>query len=71
MKSIIDEESWISLLKQYFITCNCLNMKNIQNNIINKEETKRIVKIEFLDELEEFNLIQEHYCISFGSNNDF
>jgi hypothetical protein len=28
------------------------------------EEQKRVVKLELLDELEELNLIQAHYCIT-------
>ncbi|CCH40819.1 Leucine carboxyl methyltransferase 2 [Wickerhamomyces ciferrii] len=39
------------------------NLNNIMNNWINDDEKRRISKLEFLDELEELNLLLEHYCL--------
>ena len=38
------------------------NMLNLYNKVIIKEEKVRIEKIEMMDEFEEWNLIQNHYC---------
>lgn len=42
-------------------------MKDLYYNFIDKEEIARIEKIEWLDEIEEFLLIQNHYFISISS----
>lgn len=39
-------------------------MKNIYYNKINAEEQKRIRKLEWMDEYEEIDLMQDHYFVS-------
>ena len=41
-------------------------MLDLYNKIINKEEKNLIEKIEMMDEFEEWNLIQSHYCFGVG-----
>lgn len=39
------------------------DMKDIWNSVLDQEENKRVEAIEMLDELEEWNMFQEHYCM--------
>lgn len=41
----------------------CKDMKWVSENLINDEEFERINKLEMLDEMEEFNLMNSHYCL--------
>ena len=45
-------------------------MNGVYDNKIDEEEKRRVTKLELLDELEEFRLIQEHYFVSCASNQD-
>lgn len=44
------------------------DMKTIYNTILEKKKVLRVAKLEMLDEFEEWDLIQEHYCIVWASN---
>ncbi|GMM47760.1 leucine carboxy methyltransferase [Pichia kluyveri] len=41
----------------------CNDMKWVYENSITCEENKRLTSLEWLDEIEEFNLINSHYCL--------
>lgn len=41
-----------------------LTMKDIYYNKINQDELKRIHKLEWIDEYEEFDLMMSHYFVS-------
>ena len=43
------------------------NMLEIYQKYLDGAERKRTERIEFLDELEEWNLIMSHYCLSYGA----
>lgn len=44
------------------------DMNNAYNKLIDQKEKRRIERLEMLDELEEWNMIQAHYFISIGIN---
>lgn len=41
----------------------CVDMLDYYMNILDKKELKRINSLEFVDELEEFNLLMKHSCL--------
>lgn len=41
----------------------CKDMKWVSDNLIEAEELERINRLEMLDEMEEFNLMNSHYCL--------
>ena len=43
-------------------------MLDFYNKIISSDERKRINSIEFLDEVEEWNLLMNHYCLTVFSS---
>lgn len=45
-----------------------LNMTDYMGKFLSKEERNRIFHLEFIDELEEFNLLQSHACVAYGCN---
>ena len=45
------------------------DMLKLYDRIISKEERNRIEKIELMDEFEEWNLIQSHYCFGVAVKN--
>ena len=45
-------------------------MRQLYKDGTDPEERKRIEKIEFLDEWEEWNIIQSHYLVSLSFNFD-
>ena len=45
------------------------SMTDIYRHFLDKEETRKIEKIELFDEFEEWHLIQGHYCISMAATN--
>ena len=55
-------------IKQHYekrgMTCEIHSMRQMYYELLDQEERKRIEKLEFLDELEEFWLVQEHYFMS-------
>ena len=51
-------------LAEGYHTVDALTMKDIYYNKINQNELKRIHKLEWIDEFEEFDLIMSHYFIS-------
>ena len=52
-----------------FSICTAVDMLNIYNNYLSKEDVKRTKKIEFFDEYEEWNIILQHYSLIFSLNN--
>lgn len=50
------------LLESNFTEAKCVDMLNYYRKFVDKLERMRIEKLEFLDELEEFNLLQKHSC---------
>jgi hypothetical protein len=50
------------LIDSNFTEAYVIDMLQYYRKIINKSEKSRIEKLEFLDELEEFNLLQKHSC---------
>ena len=49
----------------------CIPMDLIYRDKLNSEgERDRVEKLEMLDEVEEWNLLQSHYCICLGSRGD-
>ena len=46
------------------------DMLSLYNKIIIKEEKIRIEKLELMDEFEEWNIIQSHYCFGIGVKYD-
>lgn len=50
------------LLDSNFQDAKVVDMLDYYRHYINKQELQRIEKLEFLDELEEFNLLQKHSC---------
>ena len=70
-----DEISHENRMKECGFTYNnkCIDMLKYFNNYIPENEKNLINHLELLDELEEWNLLQQHYCIGFGikiSNED-
>ena len=55
--------------KTGFTQVEVYDMLKLYDKIISKEERNRIEKIELLDEFEEWNLIQSHYCFGVGVKN--
>lgn len=45
-----------------------LDMDVIYNHHIDLKDRKRIERLELFDEFEEWHILQEHYCISYGIN---
>jgi tRNA wybutosine-synthesizing protein 4 len=46
-----------------------LDLNDIYNHVIPKEEIQRIEKLELFDEFEEWHLISAHYCICVSTLN--
>eukprot|EP00828_Plagiopyla_frontata_P048846 TRINITY_DN9522_c0_g1_i3.p2 TRINITY_DN9522_c0_g1~~TRINITY_DN9522_c0_g1_i3.p2 ORF type:complete len:181 (-),score=46.08 TRINITY_DN9522_c0_g1_i3:129-671(-) len=68
----IDEFESLELIKDRykklgFETCEIYTMLDIYNKYVNQLERQRIEKIEFLDELEEWNIMQSHYFVSLAT----
>ena len=53
-------------VKTGFNNAEVYDMLSLYDKIINKEEKLRVEKIEMMDEFEEWNLIQTHYCFGIG-----
>lgn len=51
------------LIESGFLEAKVIDMLQYYRKIIDKTEKSRIEKLEFLDELEEFNLLQKHSCL--------
>lgn len=51
-------------LNASFETTNCIDMLRFYNQMISLEEKKRIMKLEILDEIEEWNLLMAHYSLT-------
>ncbi|MCO5558662.1 hypothetical protein L7F22_012248 [Adiantum nelumboides] len=45
-----------------------LDMDVIYNQHIDAKDRRRIERLELFDEFEEWHILQEHYCISYGIN---
>lgn len=54
------------MLEGGFTEATCIDMLKYFNEIIPKEEKDVVNQLELLDELEEWNMLQKHYCIGFG-----
>eukprot|EP01025_Chloroclados_australasicus_P045242 TRINITY_DN4939_c0_g1_i5.p2 TRINITY_DN4939_c0_g1~~TRINITY_DN4939_c0_g1_i5.p2 ORF type:complete len:332 (-),score=32.89 TRINITY_DN4939_c0_g1_i5:253-1248(-) len=46
----------------------CKDMDRIYREVLDKNDRKRIEKLEIFDEFEEWHMIQQHYCISVAIN---
>eukprot|EP00899_Mesostigma_viride_P024360 jgi/Mesvir1/5108/Mv15268-RA.1 len=46
------------------------DMDTIYCHMLDKRELQRIERLEIFDEFEEWHLIQQHYCIAYGINDD-
>lgn len=49
------------------VFANAVNMTQVYNRHLDATEKSRIERLEMFDEFEEWVLLQDHYCISFGS----
>ncbi|KAJ3862700.1 hypothetical protein EV359DRAFT_83069 [Lentinula novae-zelandiae] len=49
-----------------YISAHALTLKDIRRKFIDPIELDRISKLEMLDEIEELNLVLEHYAITWG-----
>lgn len=70
MLGIFDYPSLESVKARYtklnFDAVEAYDMLTIYNNILDKNEKRRIEKIEWFDEFEEWNIMQSHYFVSFA-----
>lgn len=48
-------------------SCGALSIKKIRDGVIPVEELERVAKIEQIDEVEELNLVLEHYAVSWAN----
>ncbi|GAA6013679.1 hypothetical protein JCM10207_004817 [Rhodosporidiobolus poonsookiae] len=48
-------------------TCGALSVREIRERCVPVEENERVAKLEPLDEVEELNLVLEHYAVSWGN----
>eukprot|EP01023_Acetabularia_acetabulum_P013416 TRINITY_DN16453_c0_g1_i2.p1 TRINITY_DN16453_c0_g1~~TRINITY_DN16453_c0_g1_i2.p1 ORF type:complete len:193 (-),score=21.85 TRINITY_DN16453_c0_g1_i2:53-631(-) len=48
----------------------CKDMDSIYREIIERVEREKIEKLEIFDEFEEWHMIQQHYCIAIGVNDN-
>jgi tRNA wybutosine-synthesizing protein 4 len=55
------------LIESGFEKAECYDMLDYYNNVIDPNEKKRIESLEFLDEFEEWNLMQSHSCFGYGA----
>jgi [phosphatase 2A protein]-leucine-carboxy methyltransferase len=53
-------------LRHGFTSAKALTLRNIRSNYIEPSELERISSLEMLDEVEELNLVLEHYAITSG-----
>jgi hypothetical protein len=58
------------LLKCGFTEAEAVDMLTYYNKLMPQDERKRIEHLEFVDEFEEWNLIQSHSCFVYGSKLD-
>lgn len=67
IRSFPTRDSHVQLLRDSgFEQAGCHDMLDIYNRYVDQTERKRIERLQFLDELEEWNLIMSHYCISYA-----
>lgn len=60
-------EAQVSRFRQVFPHVEALNMLEIYRTSVDVNERRRIEALEWLDELEEWELISTHYCMVLGS----
>ena len=53
-----------------FVEAEVYNMLEYYNNFIDQNEKKKIDHLEFMDEFEEWNLLQAHACFGYGTKLD-
>jgi len=58
------------MLQQGFTEVNVAPMLQVYDEFFSNEERARVSKIEWLDEVEEWNLIMNHYCFAVGVKGD-
>ena len=64
-------EHQITRMKQFgFSHVHCVDMNYVYNNYIDADDRRRAERSEFMDEFEEWRMIQEHYCVSVATNCD-
>lgn len=49
------------------VFASAVNMTKVYNKHLDATEKSRIERLEMFDEFEEWVLLQDHYCIAFGS----
>ena len=54
------------LIKCGFSKAECVDMLEFYNKFIDQAEKSRIESLEFVDEFEEWNLLQNHSCFAYG-----
>ncbi|ORY88984.1 leucine carboxyl methyltransferase 1 [Leucosporidium creatinivorum] len=55
------------LIDAGFSSANSLSIAQIREGVLPKEEAARVAKIEQIDEVEELNLVLQHYAVTWGS----
>ncbi|KAI0002228.1 S-adenosyl-L-methionine-dependent methyltransferase [Russula compacta] len=54
------------LLDRGFTTARALTLREIRSNYVERRELRRLSRLELLDEVEELELVLDHYAISWG-----
>lgn len=65
-KIITNKDQEARLIQSGFINALSVDMLTYYNEFISLEDRKKIESIEYLDEFEEFNLLQKHCCFLIG-----
>ena len=67
-KDCPDEKSHIKRISDngFINKSNCIEMLKYFNEILSEEIKKKVNKLELIDELEEWNLLQKHSCIGYA-----
>lgn len=58
-------------LLQYFNKAQCEDFDTIHHNWLTEQDMQRINSLEFLDEREELDLLLQHYCVAWATNNNY
>lgn len=54
------------MLEMGFTEAECFNMNEVYYKKLDQNERNRIEKLEIFDEFEEWDLLQNHYCLCLG-----
>jgi tRNA wybutosine-synthesizing protein 4 len=55
------------MLKNGYTFAEAYTMKKVYDEKLDEEEKRRIEKLEMFDEYEEWDLLQNHYCLVLGT----